>query len=611
MGVNPQYSVAEQLQAECEVAAFRAQQVHQWLKPLLANSPAATSAYTFKDRLKPFHEIKAKVVGKRGHENPRLRKLNYSPRDVSDASGFRIVCLFNAEIPVALNNLFDLIALPGDRNAGGRFERDAVREVIFYSSRRNDDPLSILDAVRMVVDEHRHTDVFDVPSAPEGQKGSSYSSVHVVVRAVIEAPGVEPIVASSEIQVRSVFEEAWGEINHRLLYAPRKRARSIGNALDQDAEEKTLLAHLDALKSLTDGCAQYADLINTQLGMLRSAMDLPHPKIVDPPEEMLKPFAVVGERRRAVIQAAFDCKSKAEASNEVGPDREALFAEAAARFEEAIRALDSGAKHLERGVHERLSSILFEQLAYCYMYGGGSDRLGRAESLFELLLRGDLENVDVALRLAQIKRVKGDFVKAQQLMDDALTTVERQGESGKFWPKLSLILRDLAYVCWYLVRIDPRRSDAVVLLERAVELSKAALDSALSPAAELSTSLNLLYYYTDLYRHMALDPSRGEEKDRLLSQGGELLVAMRRNLDIESSSVEKLDTLLRGERTFGNPPERVTELATLQLERLRGRIVEKGGHPAGGLRNFQVLSDEEQDMYLYAQESLLALLHPQ
>ena len=57
-----------------------------------------------------------------------------------------------------------------------------------------------------------------------------------------------------------MFEDAWAEISHRLIYGPEKRSdrATVGSASEQPAWRP----HLDALKAVVDGCMQHADLIN-------------------------------------------------------------------------------------------------------------------------------------------------------------------------------------------------------------------------------------------------------------------------------------------------------------------------------------------------------------
>ena len=255
------------LRTDCQAIAYRAGQIHDWLGEVLRTSAAAERAYAFKARKKTADDIRNKVWARRKHEDPEQRDSNYTPVDVTDASGFRIVKLFNAEVPEALEQLLQLLKTPIPAgNLKGALRDGGVREIEFHTSRRLDDPLSIYQAVKDVVERNgfelkTSADVSEVRRSSK----SSYSSVHVLLECeVLEASG-DPICSYSEIQLRSVFEEAWSEISHRLKYAPAKVARASGAVpVEKNEPLSDAFLHLDALKSLTDGCAQYADLINRQ-----------------------------------------------------------------------------------------------------------------------------------------------------------------------------------------------------------------------------------------------------------------------------------------------------------------------------------------------------------
>jgi hypothetical protein len=237
---------------ESKVAAHDAGRVHAWVKSILEGSKAAEKAYAFKHRLKPFDEIFAKVRAKRNHEDPALRKPGYGVADLTDISGFRIVSLFNAEIPVALGRLLDLLKTP----------------------------------------------------IPAGSPG-----------AFLPVPDEAPLIAASEIQLRSVFEEAWSEVNHRLKYAPAKRERARGGiAADVAGEEAAVLQHLDALKSLTDGCGQYADLINLDLTSRRERRGDRLPQPTESAEALLRSFRGCSPDVYGKVKQAFELRTEATAA---------------------------------------------------------------------------------------------------------------------------------------------------------------------------------------------------------------------------------------------------------------------------------------------------------
>jgi hypothetical protein len=95
-----------------------------------------------------------------------------------------------------------------------------------------------------------------------GPSGPLRTSVHIVLKVMLPDDADEPQFVFAEIQLRSLFEEAWSEISHRLRYGPDKSAAASGPPEGRSPPPPgRWRRHLDALKSLADGCAQYSDLI--------------------------------------------------------------------------------------------------------------------------------------------------------------------------------------------------------------------------------------------------------------------------------------------------------------------------------------------------------------
>lgn len=84
----------------------------------------------------------------------------------------------------------------------------------------------------------------------EFQSGVDYRSIHYTIRHTDKSGIMVPI----EIQTRSIFEEGWSEINHRLLYKQ--------NYLDF-AEEVVLKKTSSILSSLAGDCDTLGDLMKT------------------------------------------------------------------------------------------------------------------------------------------------------------------------------------------------------------------------------------------------------------------------------------------------------------------------------------------------------------
>jgi ppGpp synthetase/RelA/SpoT-type nucleotidyltranferase len=594
------------LQAMSKLAAHDAMLVHAWLKSALEPSLAAKNAYAFKNRIKPFNEIIAKVQAKRRHEDEWQRKPAYAPADLTDISGFRIVSLFNAEIPVVLGHLLDLLETPVAAGSAGAFREKPVEEVIFFSSRREGDPLSIIEQVRKIVIAHGYHDVLTIPHGPSGEPTSSYSSVHVIVRSQVAVPGANPLVAASEIQLRSVFEEAWGEINHRLKYAPAKRERARAVPPSTEADDfGSLWLHLDALKSLTDGCAQYADLINLQLADHRAQQAQRLPQPTDSAAQLLETFrgcstSLFSKVERAVAlrtQATTTARRASETADTDSTEHKRLFLEAGRTFNEAAEAVRLGTETLDDVRRRELEISLLEEVAYCYLFSGNSEMQVRAETIYEELVQADPNNVEALARLAQIKRDARNLDEARVLMETALEEDRRRNPTEHRSQIRWLLCRNLAV--WYreIFESDRSSADATRLLDMAVSLSEQAIVAAPTDRQRHGASLNLLYYLGVLY-------SRAAEKSKqtIAERALPLLSQARDNALQDRWPTANLDILMSAESTFGTA-ERAKALASTIVRQLRLRM-EEGEASAGTARALSVLPVDEQDIYLSAMELL-------
>lgn len=576
---------SEELVSDCKQVALDAETVHKWLKPLLQDSAATRGAYAVKDRLKPWYEIRQKVLAKRHDSDPTRRKASYSPDDITDASGFRIVSLFNSDIPGVLDKLLQLIESPLTSDAG-RFKDPAIKEIIFYSSRRQGDPMSIKPQVVDVVRSHGLESVF---SEPPGS-ASSYSSVHVIVESEAGSSPDNSSSAFSEIQLRSVFEEAWSEINHRLLYAPAKRARAeTDGASPAASENQSAYLHLDVLKSFTDGCAQYADLIRQLFPDPQPSPANRSPSSLDETERSIALFKRRPPQERKLAEKAFRLRDAAEGLKD--GNRHAAFEKAAIAFQEAVNKLFE-----DKDPPTDLYWVLQEERAYSLMFAGNEELRSQSEKIYREILAAYPQRVSALLRLGQIRRDADDYREAENLLTEALRRAEDSPEAAKSLP---IIQRDLAYVYWRQVDLNPFLEEAGKLLKKAIQLTEKAYQGTNKASFKLAVCNNLLYYLL-LYLPEAPDG----EKDERTEQARTLLQTLRQQEDIENWTTLRLDTMMRAEYTLGDKMI-ARKLAEEILKRLNKAIETSpsiASNRVSRMDRLKILSRDELDVYLTAQD---------
>ncbi|MBK3405260.1 hypothetical protein H0176_00985 [Methylorubrum populi] len=270
----------------------------------------------------------------------------YDPDHVTDVWGCRYVTLYQSEIPPTVEAL--LTRLESFNKASSGTVR--MKECVIYTNRPAEDPLSIVNATLQIVKRSGLAASVIADSSlirePENRK-SAYSSVHFVFErdVLIEHAGKDEgeEIAAFEIQIRDIFEEGWGEVQHHLLYSGKDNFDQDENARVEDSELWQL--HLNALKTFVDGCSQHASIIKRNLEMLRKPRietieSEAHVKRTEDQEAVVRTLKAHGIGREAAksVAKAYTLLLAAEAAQDssvaVGH-----YGEAIAAFAGAIEAI--------------------------------------------------------------------------------------------------------------------------------------------------------------------------------------------------------------------------------------------------------------------------------
>lgn len=594
----------ERLKRECREAAYNAGRVHDWLEPLLRDSvlkdrAAAERPYAFKDRTKSGHDIYLKVLSRR--KASKESDPIYEPSEVKDASGFRIVKLFNDEVPQALDELLSFLKLLKEATEPTVKDNKllGVTEIEFHTSRPND-PLSIYREVQKVATKHGQPLKPPKKNADGQVTTSNYSSVHVLVKSAVKDGG-DILESHSEIQLRSVFEEAWSEISHRLKYAREKKERATGSvAIADKAQLDNAFLHLDALKSLTDGCAQYADLIAKQIKISTDGRaDRSDAQPLDPADQSANKFAGYGRAMQEAVKRAYRQRSAAVEQTETGARAEG-FRTAAKLFKEAMEIF----KKERNAEDERLFDVLREEFAFCSLFSENDELRNGAREIYDDLRTKRPERFSVLLRLGQFHRDARDWDEAAKLFEAGLKVAKDNPDPDEDTQRQAnwLLRRDLAFVLWSKVDDNPTRADADTLLRRAIEVSQEALEYVKTDNQYVNTRQNYLYYILDL-----LQRSSDDERESLTATGTRLLNELRPKVDLEKWSVESLDTIERAEVTLGDPAKAMAaaEAVTKKIRERIAAIVHE--RKCGEAAAVELLLPAERKMYLYALNLLMII----
>lgn len=576
------------------MAAASADMVHRELRSVLDQSSARSEAYAFKDRIKPWYSVRDKVLRKRAEG-----RLDYEAWDVKDASGFRIVTLFNAEIPHRLDLMLGLVSTGEGCLVKGLGH---VFEIEIHTNRREDDPLAITRRVNEVVE--RWGLAGKLQSFNVAARFSSYSSVHLV----LGFPSTDrmPNGARSEIQIRSVFEEAWSEISHKLGYGPDKAAAAVGGVTER-TRPQAWKQHLDALKSLADGCAQYSDLIAQEAGWRPGAGSggVSAPRSVESSNEEWRTFfSALPPDLFNTVEAAMHERDEAEAMR--GSEGQSL-PEAAAAFRSAGDKFERLLEHFERNsvpsVAERHVNGVRAECAYCYMHSRDAELVNRAEQLWRQAIKVDPEFVAALHRLGSLLLNSSRYEEAGQVLDSARAVAEpKLADGGQgVAERMRLIHRDLGINYWRLSQFADSKGARIALLRNSVEVTLRALVVSDNEANVRTMAANALYCLAELSELDAEGAAAHSEQAVRLLGRLRALPSYGSWAPGGAWSVMRLDSIMRGEAAFGNKAVAV-EVARELIKRLGVQMAQLAEIAGSRGRALDLLDADERDIYLVASE---------
>lgn len=265
------------VELHCQYLDRAAAVVKHLLADVLKDVAKVQQNYGFTDRLKGPQKILLKVQRKREEGRERLRSegptaevqklLSYEPRHLTDAWGCRFITLFQSEIPATIRAI--LMAL-SDYNRKHFALPIILKEFVIYTNRPLGDPLSIADETKDIVSNSVFAGQIlngDTIIRPPENRKSAYSSVHFVFSKAVKDDSCPTISSLAfELQVRDIFEEGWGQIQHHLLYSEKD---NLATPLLEQNKTEQWRPHLNALKIFVDGCSQHASLIKQSYDLTR------------------------------------------------------------------------------------------------------------------------------------------------------------------------------------------------------------------------------------------------------------------------------------------------------------------------------------------------------
>lgn len=362
-------------------------------------------------RIKSRQSLKRKIID-RQRKDP-----SYSIGRVTDVVGFRFVCHFQQDVAHVVSALLDASGTKSYAGIG------LLKEARYYlSSTPNQDALRT--KLRLIFKERSI-------EAAEDLKPSRYTSVHLVFE---RKPG-----QSYEIQIRTVFEDAWAEIEHALKYKTGED-KELSPAVNR---------HLLALNTFVQACSEYSEAI-----LLDSEGD--HGSSSSPNLEDVSGVEREMSSLPEVVVSAF--KAAQKLNNKQTNEKKS---EDPAGAEQALRNFIRG--------HQAILSQNKEARYYIYMELGISllkqKRTKDALECYETLLRENPNKALIYYRIANAYRVEEDFEKVVDNMRLVGEKIDRPENTASEKTFLQRYLIGLAHAHWRL-KDFAKAASAIELLKK-------------------------------------------------------------------------------------------------------------------------------------------------
>lgn len=233
----------------------------------MGNPSVDTLAYLIKCRIKNHERLVDKVIER------RKRKPDYQATDATDIVGLRILALYRAELPIIIRHFMALVRFASEDPINlfvGPDLQHSLNEVIIYRASPEGD---VVDQLITAEFERIGLTCAVVPDKMPPQnvqadvkiirKATEYSSIHLVFWCYGFTKDKKYRVPL-EVQIRTVIEDVWGEIDHALNY----KVETGDPARLDDTQKQHFRSATDGLKilkRLLDNCTQQADLIHSQI----------------------------------------------------------------------------------------------------------------------------------------------------------------------------------------------------------------------------------------------------------------------------------------------------------------------------------------------------------
>ena len=267
-----------------------------------------SDCYAYKFRVKSKSDLLSKKSRK------IEKKPKYELTDITDVIGVRLVTLFKSDMLRAYEVLIETLA---KSKPGSEFYSAAPEEIIVYKGTSALDEFS--NEIKAITKKSFRSAIVRSENSVEG-----YSSIHVICRHAKCVDELEfkkgPYRLPIEVQIRTVFEDAWGEIDHKYGYTIRE-GKEAGTPINNSHHIKS---HLKVLKGFTDACMEYAESIKREATPETLDVTTGASKTisVESDEDVLNRFREIGMKEDFIQKYVEARAAREKAAEEIGSPTE-------------------------------------------------------------------------------------------------------------------------------------------------------------------------------------------------------------------------------------------------------------------------------------------------
>ena len=589
----------EQIKLE-QVQKFHKENQERWLNVLSLLERTLTSARD--NREAPIYLTKARVKHPESAYLKIKRKRKDGCSDLTDWLGFRVLCLFKQDIVPTYRMLIDLMLNKRSLLSEEKYHFDLNEVNLFHlpeqiSEQLKEIMLEAFSGFRKTV-ERRSDKGMDIAYSAVRSNGltetvpfslkvidrqSGYQSVHFLV--VIHEPDGRKV--TCELQLRTLLQDVWGELEHALSYKRGKIHPHISNSfqlLSKELEAKDILV------------SQLRDIRDQEIAVARYSQRNSAPRNwFSYPKSIWEIFEKSGES----VHEKF--KSYAALFADFKPNKHANPAAQEAWVAQATKLLgelqqDAGGL----GVDQLNYAIGMEKAFLCFHEGKVTDAEAEYKRIVETPVGGEywfpfFRLGEIYLVQDKINEALVAFDRCEDLMSEANSPRDRV---DCYFAKIGL-----AYTYWQLGReflptVIEKVEEASSLVEPLLARDWVSTGEEVNiPLIRSSLANNLCYYYLEYWldtpveagvedKHRRLQIATAEfeklkefERDHADHVSSNMMDTMawycyhmaensRDRADVRTHIQEAQKYIVKAEALFNRAPSRLTSMA-IQREHLQ------------------------------------------